>query len=122
MSNSQTTTHDRLEAILESIDLIEEWSEDRKTVSDFMSSSAGVMAFNACVMQIQVIGEHVGKLIVDKQKPLDKYPQIPWNAIYGTRNFISHEYSNIDEDIIVSIINDDLPPLKSVIESLLKEF
>ncbi|MCK8623793.1 DUF86 domain-containing protein [Prevotella sp. E13-27] len=38
------------------------------------------------------------------------------------RNFISHEYANIDEEIIVSTINDDIPQLKSVIEELLKEY
>lgn len=29
---------------------------------------------------------------------------------------------NIDEDIIVSVINDDLAPLKSAIEDLLKKY
>jgi uncharacterized protein with HEPN domain len=55
-------------------------------------------------------------------KPLEAYPSIPWNAIYGLRNIISHEYANIDEEIIVSVINDDLPPLKDVIEKLLEKF
>ena len=35
---------------------------------------------------------------------------------------ISHEYANIDEDIIVSVINDDLEPLKAAVEDLLKKF
>ena len=82
----------------------------------------GVMAFNACVMRFQVIGEHVGKLLRNEDKPLDAYPDIPWNAIYGMRNNISHEYGNIDEEIIVSVINDDLPSLKEVIEKLLEVY
>ena len=122
MSDNQLTIHDRLEDILESINLIQEWSEGRKTVQDFMSSSTGVMAFNACVMRFQVIGEHVGKLLKNEEKPLDAYPQIPWQAIYGLRNIISHEYANIDEDIIVSVINDDLAPLKEAVEEMLKKY
>lgn len=122
MSDYQTTTHDRLEVILESINLIQEWSEGRETVNDYMSSPAGVMAFNACVMRLQVIGEHVGKLLADNKKPLADYPQIPWNAIYSMRNIISHEYANIDEDVIVSTINDDIASLKSAIEGLLKKY
>lgn len=122
MSDYQTTTHDRLEVILESINLIQEWSEGRVTVNDYMSSPGGVMAFNACVMRLQVIGEHVGKLLADNQKPLADYPQIPWNAIYSMRNIISHEYANIDEDVIVSTINDDIASLKSAIEGLLKKY
>lgn len=89
---------------------------------DFMISPGRVMAFNACVMRLQVIGEHVGKLLKDNSKPLDKYSDIPWHAIYGMRNIISHEYANIDEEIVVSAINDDLPKLKTAIEDLLKQY
>lgn len=122
MSENNTTIHDRLEDILESINLIQEWAKDRKTVADFMMSSTGVMAFNACVMRLQVIGEHVGKLLNSPQKPLEAYQQIPWHAIYGLRNVISHEYANIDEDVIVSVINDDLELLKAAVEELSKKF
>ena len=122
MSDNQQTIRDRLEDILESIELIQEWSNGRTTVNDFMTSSTGVMAFNACVMRFQVIGEQVGKLLKDDSKPLDAYQDIPWQAIYGLRNIISHEYANIDEDIIVSVINDDLAPLKSAIEELLAKY
>jgi len=89
---------------------------------DFMISPNRVMAFNACVMRLQVIGEHVGKLLKEESKPLAKYTEIPWHAIYGLRNIISHEYANIDEDLIVSVINEDLPKLKSVIEELLSQY
>ncbi|MBQ9261722.1 MAG: DUF86 domain-containing protein [Bacteroidaceae bacterium] len=122
MSDNNTTIHDRLEDILESIKLIEEWSKGRTTVDDFMTSSTGVMAFNACVMRFQVIGEHVGRLLAYDEHPLDEYHHIPWHAIYGLRNIISHEYANIDEEIIVSVINKDLGPLKSVIEELLRKY
>ena len=40
-------------------------------------------------------------------------------TILRPRNIISHEYSNVDEVVIVSTINDDLPKLKTVIEELL---
>lgn len=122
MSDNRATIHDRLEDILESIELIQEWSKNRTTVDDFITSSTGVMAFNACVMRFQVIGEHVGKLLNNSEHPLDEYQQIPWHAIYGLRNIISHEYANIDEEIIVSVINNDLLPLKQVIEDLLKKY
>lgn len=122
MSDNQFTIHDRLDSIMESINLIQEWSKGRRTVHDFMLSPTGVMAFNACVMRLQVIGEQVGKLLKNDEKPLSAYPEIPWKAIYGMRNFVSHEYANIDEEVIVSTINDDLPPLKSVIEGLLETY
>ena len=107
---------------MESIDLIKSWSEGRTTVEDFLTSHTGVMAFNACVMRLQVIGEHIGKLLSNSDRPLEDYPQIPWHAIYSLRNIISHEYANIDEEIIVSVINNDLTLLKSVIGALLKKY
>ncbi len=122
MYSSTQTIHDRLTDILESINLIQQWSEGRLTVNDFMTTPTGVMAFNACVMRFQVIGEHVGKLLKDPLKPLDGFNHIPWHAIYSLRNIISHEYANIDEDIIVSVINDDLSSLKLAIEELLKKY
>ena len=122
MSKSDLTIKDRLEDILESIGLIEEWSQGMTELHDFMISPSRVMAFNACVMRLQVIGEHVGRLLKEQANPLDCYPEIPWQAIYGMRNIISHEYGNIDETIVVSVINDDLPKLKAVIKELLSKY
>lgn len=113
---------DRLEDILESIELIQEWSNGMTELHDFMVSPNRVMAFNACVMRLQVIGEHVGKLMKEDSKPLEKYTEIPWHAIYGMRNIISHEYANIDEAVVVSAIKEDLPKLKNVIEELLRQY
>ena len=122
MSEHELTIKDRLEDILESIGLIEEWSQGMTELHDFMISPGRVMAFNACVMRLQVIGEHVGKLLKEQSKPLESYTEIPWQAIYTMRNIISHEYGNVDETIVVSIINDDLPKLKSVIKELLSKY
>ena len=122
MSERDLTIKDRLEDILESISLIEEWSQGMTELHDFMISPGRVMAFNACVMRLQVIGEHVGKLLKEQSKPLESYTEIPWQAIYGMRNIISHEYGNVDETIVVSVINDDLPKLKAVIKELLSKY
>ena len=68
-----------------------------------------------------MIGEHVGKLLKDETNPLNDYPQIPWLAIYDMRNLISHEYANIDEEIVFLVIKNDLPELKAVITELLSK-
>ena len=78
------------------------------------------MLFDSVVMRLQVIGELVGKLLKEESKPLEAYPEIPWVQIYDMRNFISHEYANIDEAIVFSAIKDDLPRLHSAVVELLK--
>ncbi len=112
----------RLEQILESIDLVSEWSEHIKSSDDFLTSMHAVMTFNACVMRLQVIGEHVGRLLKLSPCPLDDYKTIPWLAIYDMRNIISHEYANIDETIVFSVIKEDLPVLRTVVEQLLARY
>ena len=36
------------------------------------------------------------------------------------RNLISHEYANINENIIIDVINNELPPLMEAITDMLK--
>jgi uncharacterized protein with HEPN domain len=55
MSKQELTIKDRLEDILESIELIEEWIQGMTELQDFMITPGRVMAFNACVMRLQVI-------------------------------------------------------------------
>ena len=120
MFDDELTTKDRLLEIIESIDLIQQWSNGITTAHDFMISPNRVMAFNACVMRIQVIGEQVGKLLKSNAGIIEEYPHIPWRAIYGMRNLISHEYANINENIVVDVINNELEPLKKVVPSFVK--
>ncbi len=115
------TIEDKLEEIKESILLIQEWSKNVVSGDDFLLSPDKFMAFNACVMRLQVIGEHVGKLLKIKEQPLAAYPSIPWEAIYGMRNLISHEYANVDEAIVFDTIKNGLPKLLEVVEELLKQ-
>ena len=111
----------RLNQILESISLIREWSKHINCPNDFLISMERVMAFNACVMRLQVIGEQVGKLLKLKPCPLEKYTNIPWVAIYDMRNIISHEYSYVDESVIFSTIKNDLTGLETVILDIIND-
>lgn len=110
----------RFQEIMESIDYIEEWSKVVEHPDDFLTSMEGVMRLNACVMRLQVIGEHVGKLLKVIPEVLKAHKEIPWLAIYDMRNLISHEYSNIDETIIFETIKHDLPILKYTVQNILK--
>ena len=73
-------------------------------------------------MRLQAIGEQVGKLLKEENSPLLAYADIPWKAIYDMRNLISHEYANIDEEIIFSTIKEDLPVIYPVIQTLIRQY
>jgi uncharacterized protein with HEPN domain len=51
-----------------------------------------------------------------------EHTEIPWFQIIGARNRLIHGYDNIDSDILWNIINNDLPPLISKLDNLLKGF
>lgn len=119
--SSRYTIKDRLEQIAESIELIISRCENIHTANDFLLSPDNVMKFDSCVMRLQAIGEQIGKILKEDNCPLDKYPDIPWMAAYDMRNFISHEYSSIDEEIVFDVIKEDLPPMQEAVEKILSE-
>jgi uncharacterized protein with HEPN domain len=51
----------------------------------------------------------------------EKYPEIPWQPITGTRNRLAHGYINIDLDIIWTIVAKDLPQLIKQLKHILKQ-
>ncbi len=122
MSDELLIIRNRLNQILESIDLVSEWSVHISQPDDFLMTMHSVMTFNACVMRLQVIGEQVGRLLKLSPCPLDEYKNIPWLAIYDMRNIISHEYANVDETIVFTTIKEDLPILRKVVEEMLGKY
>lgn len=49
-----------------------------------------------------------------------RYPEVPWDQISGTRNRLAHGYIDVDLDIIWAIITKDLPPLIIQLRRILK--
>jgi uncharacterized protein with HEPN domain len=39
------------------------------------------------------------------------HPQIPWRLLVATRNRLTHGYLGLDDDVLWSIIQDDVPAL-----------
>lgn len=118
---SQYTIKDRLEQIVESIELVISRCENVNEPNDFLLSPDSMMKFDSCVMRLQTIGEQIGKILKEDNCPFDKYPEIPWVAAYDMRNFISHEYANIDEVIVFDVIKEDLPRMQETVEKILSE-
>ena len=119
---SPYTTKDRLEQIIESIELIISRCENINDANEFLLSPDNMMRFDSCVMRLQAIGEQIGKLLKEDNCPFDKYPEIPWIAAYDMRNFISHEYANIDEAIVFDVIKEDLPRMQEAVKKILNDY
>jgi uncharacterized protein with HEPN domain len=71
---------------------------------------------DAVLFQFSIIGEAIN--FVDAEI-LEKY-NYPWYKVRSFRNLISHEYFNIKMEAVWQIIQKDLPELKFLIQSILK--
>ena len=74
--------------------------------------------YDAIVRNLEIIGE-AAKHIPDQTK--NKMPQIPWRNIAGMRDFITHVYFGIDNDILWDVIQNKLPLLQKTVQQFLNK-
>lgn len=70
----------------------------------------------AVEMNFIIIGESANQIPEEIQ---EKYPAVPWNLMRAMRNRIVHVYFQIDEKLMWDTIQNDLPPLTTILEKLL---
>lgn len=70
------------------------------------------------VKSIEIIGEAATQVTEETR---EEYPEIPWSAIVGMRNRLTHVYFDIDYDRVWDTITDDLPPLINSLEKIIGE-
>jgi uncharacterized protein with HEPN domain len=105
---------ERLRHILESIDNIIEFTND-KTLDDFKGEK--VLRF-AVIKNIEIIGEAANLVSSEFKK---KYPSIEWNEMIGMRNVLVHGYYQISDTIIWKTIEIDLLPLREKVLKVIHE-
>ncbi len=76
---------------------------------------ASGITYDAVLRNLELIGEaatHIPEAV------RQAHPDIPWRMIIATRNRLIHAYLGIDDDIIWSIIQDDIPGLLNTLKQL----
>lgn len=71
----------------------------------------------AVVRLIEILGEAAKNV---SQTTKDRFPEIPWRQIAGTRDRLSHAYFDVNLDIIWDIVTSNLPPLIEQLEPFLE--
>ena len=111
-----------LKVSIEEIDLIEKMSAGIKSPQDFGQSLTGMTVFRACGMSIQYITENFIKIRNKVTADFfSSYKQVPWQAVFGMRNVIAHEYTDIDDEAVFNTIHNDMPVLKDTAEKILAD-
>ena len=104
----------RLEHILESIGRIKRYVGG-KTFTDFVNDD---MMYYAVVKNIEILGE-TSNMLTGEFKAA--HPQTPWKLVSGMRNYIVHEYFQVDNSVVWDVITNDLPNLEKQITEYLSE-
>ena len=76
------------------------------------------MMYYAVVKNIEMMGEAANMLTSEFQSA---HPQIPWKMVKGMRNYIVHEYFQIDNVVVWDVITKEIVPLREQIEKYLTE-
>lgn len=109
-----------LKSAIQEMELLNKMSEQVEKADDFVTSLTGMVLFRACSMSLQYITESFVKIRnlcgTDFFKP---YKTIPWDSVFGMRNFLSHEYGEVDADAVFGTIKNDIPLLLQVSREML---
>lgn len=105
--------HVFLRHILDSIEAIEEYTEDCSE-EEFLDLREKQ---DAVVRRVEIIGEAVRNIPPDFR---EQHPHIPWKKIAGMRDKLVHEYFGVDFELVWEVVKNDLPPFKEQVEELLK--
>lgn len=95
----------RLEHILEAIDRLQNHagSLSREELE------SDVLRYYGIVKNIEIIGE-AARMLSDDFK--SAHPEVPWLSIANMRNFLVHEYFQVDSDTVWAVIHSDIVELK----------
>ena len=100
-----------LNDILDAIAVIEQYTP---ATSDAFEADPPVQSH--IVRHIAIIGEAASRL---PQSFRDEHGMVPWRAIIDMRNIVIHVYHGINWQRVYETAQNDVPPLKHQIESIL---
>lgn len=113
---------ERFRLIVESINVIEERNRNVSSVDDYLLTPWGMTLLDANLMRIQFIGETASSIDKKTNKLLlVNYPEIPWKQVFSMRNYISHQYADIDPEMVFQTIRKHLPLLKITVQQIISD-
>jgi len=69
------------------------------------------------VRHLQIIGEAANRVTEETRA---RFSEIPWGKMIGMRHILVHGYFEIDTEIVWTVVEKDLTPLKDQFQSAIK--
>ena len=104
----------RLEHIAEAIHRLQTYAGDLSEEE----IQADVLRYYGIVKNIEIIGE-AARMLTEEFK--NEHPEVEWRSISDMRNFLVHEYFQVDSEVVFSVIHNEIPELQIHITRYLAE-
>lgn len=95
--------------IIEDLEYIIEHTKDAER-KDFFQNE---LLRDATLFHMIQLSESVKKLSDEYRK---QRPEIPWNAMFGMRNRIVHDYGQVDLNVVYDTVKNDIPEVLRIIQ------
>jgi uncharacterized protein with HEPN domain len=107
-------THvDYLEDILQAIQKAEDFTRNM----DFRTFSEDDKTVFAVVRALEIIGEASKKIPPEFKQ---QNPDLPWRDMAGMRDKLIHDYFGVNEEVVWNTVLEDLPPVKTLLQSIVE--
>lgn len=77
---------------------------------------ADELRWDALLRNLELIGEATTRVPAELQALA---PDVPWRQLVATRNRLIHAYLGVSPTVVLSIVEDHLPPLRDALRALL---
>lgn len=100
------------------LDILQSAEIARKHLDEFVFEDFenDIKTQDAVIRRLEIIGEASSKISIETQ---NTYSDLPWQKMKGMRNFLIHEYDDIDLKIVWDTVFNNLPPLISELKKIL---
>lgn len=115
MSKLKLRTGDYLEHIVKATERIAHYTVDMNEAAFLVNE----LVQDAVIRNIEILGEAANNISKADPEFTDKYPDIPWVAIYTMRNRVSHAYFQVDLGLVWRTIQNDLPAMQRRVRALI---
>lgn len=105
--------------IEESLSRIERRFSDIETPEDFLGTDQGLDKLDGIAMMLIWLGESLKNF--EKSGGVsffNSYSEIDWKGAKGMRDILSHNYGNIDPEIIFGVCQHRIPALSTIIKQI----
>ena len=75
-----------------------------------------VLLQSAVERQLEILGEAARRMSEGFRQ---EHPEIPWSSIIGQRNLIAHQYDDIEQEQLWSVVTSGIPLLIAQLEPLI---